>query len=164
MITDVISISILDNSVTVNGETYEVDLSAHDLGAFDVIFWGAGAECFTQKSPGVRVTTFEGAQAEYDNVVAPYVALWQMAKDEATAPPPEPTEEDLYNEERARVEMKYSSPWNGETGGILSTLQMTLIAAFARGEDITEISQQYQNELAAMNAEFSAIDEKYGVA
>lgn len=83
---------------------------------------------------------------------------------EADHPAPPPTEEDLYNEERAAVEFKYSSPWNGETGGILSMLQMTFIAALARGEDITEISSQYQTELSAMNAEFSAIDEKYGVA
>lgn len=75
-----------------------------------------------------------------------------------------PTLEEQYNAERAVVEAKYSAPWNGTTGGVLSMLQMTIISAMARGADTTAFNTQYQNELTAMSAEFQAIDEKYGVA
>lgn len=77
--------------------------------------------------------------------------------------PPTP-DEVLYEQERAAVEAKYSAPWNGATGGILTRLQMTIVAAQATGQSTTELFAQYSTELSAMQAEFQAIDEKYGVA
>lgn len=79
------------------------------------------------------------------------------------SPPTGLTEEEQYNAERTTVETKYSAPWNGVSGGILTLLQMTIIAAIARGADTTALGVQYQTDLAAMNAEFQAIDQKYGV-
>lgn len=77
--------------------------------------------------------------------------------------PPIP-EERLYEQERAAVDDKYSAPWNGRTGGTLILLQMAIVAALASGQRTTDLFVQYNTELSAMQAEFQAIDEKYGVA
>lgn len=75
--------------------------------------------------------------------------------------------EDSYGEERAAINAKYLAPWDGITGGILVTLQMTILAAQCEvpqnPEKIASIGASYQAELAAMRAEFQTIDEKYGV-
>lgn len=77
------------------------------------------------------------------------------------------TDEEKYYAERAAVDAKYSAPWNGLTGGILTVLQMTMLAAQCEvpqnPEKIASIGTEYQAELAAMRAELQAIDEKYGV-
>lgn len=78
--------------------------------------------------------------------------------------PPDPTDEQKYNSERNDITRKYSDSWNGISGGILTLLQMTIVSALAAGTDTTTLYTQYNNELTAMNSEFEAIDEKYGVA
>ena len=92
--------------------------------------------------------------------LGPYPSGWSTT-------PPEPTDEEKYYAERAAVDVKYSSPWNGTTGGILTMLQMTMSAAQCEvpqnSEKIAGIGTEYQAELAAMRAELQAIDEKYGV-
>ena len=92
------------------------------------------------------------------------------ATDQTATPPPadpELTPEEQYNAERAAVDFKYSAPWNGVTGGILTLLQMTMTAALCEvPQDSTKIGNigtQYQTELAAMATELDAIDQKYGV-
>lgn len=73
------------------------------------------------------------------------------------------TEEQKYSAERSVVEQKYSAPWDGTTGGLLTLTQMTIVSALAAGQDTSTLYAQYSDELTAMSAEFQAIDEKYGV-
>lgn len=106
----------------------------------------------------------QGNPEVWDEKPQGYITVeeWQ-----AQNPPPEPTDEEKYYMERAAVDVKYSSPWNGATGGILTMLQMTMSAAQCEvpqnPEKIAGIGTEYQAELAAMRAELQAIDEKYGV-
>lgn len=81
--------------------------------------------------------------------------------------PPEPSDEEKYNAEREAIDKKYSAPWDGATGGIFSILQMTMTSTqFEKAPDetmIAELRDQYAAELAALDAELKALDEKYGV-
>jgi len=78
-----ITVSIRDDKVVVDGKMYTVDLSEHqDLG-YDLVSWNNGSAGFTQAFPGIRVRTFNGTEDEYNQFVAPYVKLWEAAKDAA---------------------------------------------------------------------------------
>jgi len=79
MFADTITVSIPDDIITVNNESCAVDLSAYKNLAYDIMSWSNG-EGFTQMSPGIRVTTFEGTTHEYNDCVAPFVSLWKAAK------------------------------------------------------------------------------------
>lgn len=71
--------------------------------------------------------------------------------------------EEAYDAEVRQVSDKYMKPWDGATGGILVSLQMTMTTAQIQGQDTTGIKAQYEKALQDMNAELTAIDEKYGV-
>lgn len=71
--------------------------------------------------------------------------------------------EEAYEAERALVDQKYSAPWDGKKGGILTTLQMTILAAQAQGIETAALQEQYNTALQDMGQEFDAIDQKYGV-
>lgn len=90
MITDKINISISENTVTVNGVRYEIDLSANINTEYDYLSWGS-SESFAQKFPGIRVITFKGTEKEYKDHIKPFADLWMAEKarleEEANRPP-----------------------------------------------------------------------------
>lgn len=97
MFQDQVSVIFIDGVVSVNGEGYDVDLSSYKDDKYDVISWNNG-KGFTQKFPGIRVTTFKGTQDEYDKYVQPFYSLWEIEKTKAdiianTPPTPEELEE-----------------------------------------------------------------------
>ena len=160
-----VTIVVLDSSVAVDGESLIFDftppVNVH------AVQWrnGTGHIEYMDETRNLIIT----GQADYDLYVAPYVVLWQAEKariDEENAPIP-PTEEERYNAERRVVDIKYSAPWSGISGGVLTVLQMTMTAALCEvpqdAAKIASIGEQYQTELAAMAAELAAIDQKYGV-
>lgn len=71
--------------------------------------------------------------------------------------------EEAYEAERALVDKKYTSPWDGQKGGLLTSLQMTMLSAQAQGLPLEPLQAEYDKTLTAMAAEYDAIDEKYGV-
>lgn len=71
--------------------------------------------------------------------------------------------EEAYEAERAAVDKKYSAPWDGKSGGILTTLQMTYLAAQVQGLSTATLQEEYNLALQKMGQEFDAIDQKYGV-
>lgn len=71
--------------------------------------------------------------------------------------------EEAYEAERAAVDKKYSAPWDGKSGGILTTLQMTYLAAQVQGLSTATLQEEYNLALQKMSQEFDAIDQKYGV-
>lgn len=76
---------------------------------------------------------------------------------------PTPSVEEQYYLERATVEDKYTDPRNGGAGGILTAIKDMFLSAVVEGKDTASLQQQYLVEIQAMQAEFAAIDEKYGV-
>lgn len=71
--------------------------------------------------------------------------------------------EEAYEAERALVDKKYTAPWDGQKGGLLTSLQMTMLSAQAQGLPLEPLQAEYDKTLTAMAAEYDAIDEKYGV-
>jgi hypothetical protein len=111
-------------------------------------------------APGVEPATAAAAMGWPDGA-------WRVITDEERDALQAPTEEEQYNAERAVVAQKYEAPYSGTSGGILTLVQMMHQAALMEvpqdTDKIASISGQYQTELAAMKAEYQAIDDKYGV-
>ena len=82
----------------------------------------------------------------------------------STEAPPE----DQYNTERTAVALKYTAPWNGETGGILTCMQTLMVSALCKipqdAGEIAAIARRYAAGQQSMYAELDSIDQKYGVA
>lgn len=143
-----ITVSIRDNRVVVDGVGYTVNFDDEKYKAldYDLVSWNNGSAGFTQAFPGIRVKTFKGTEAEYNQFVAQYVTLWEAAKAEAEAEAEKAAEAEA---ERLAIAQKEAdiAAVDRESIGPMRTLLIALAAA--NGEACAECKEALEALKAA---------------